>query len=99
MLLQMQAPPSWDQPKKEKSPSKGLMMFPLYGGMMPVRTGTEPGTRASARNENRPIIARRPLLISLTRPASLASGVMREKKLKGSYRLRTSSGRLPLMGG
>eukprot|EP00966_Prymnesium_polylepis_P103685 2400649-Prymnesium_polylepis.1 len=46
---------------------KGAITSPAYAGMTPLRSGTEPGTEPSARKPKRPIIARRPLLISLRR--------------------------------
>ena len=49
---------------------KGAMYSPAYGLMRPLSAGTEPGILDSARKPKMPIIARRPLLISTSRPRS-----------------------------
>ena len=63
-----------------ESPSYGLMPAP-------ARSGTEPGTLASARNAMMPICARRPLLISAMRPLAFFSGEAFFERLNGSKRL------------
>ena len=55
---------AYAQEKIEKSPEKGIITLPSYGGMMSLSAGTAPGTVASEMIEKMPSIARRPLLIS-----------------------------------
>ena len=65
-----------------------------------MSAGTEPGTFCSARKPMMPIIARRPLLISLRRPASFFSADAFFEKPKGSYRSKgTGWGITPLSEG
>ena len=68
----------------EKSPSNGIMTLPLYGAMRPVSGGTEPGTVASETNEKMPNCARRPLLISTSRPRASCASVFSGNHLNGS---------------
>ena len=64
------------------------MMLPLYAfSPSEVRPGTEPGVCVSARKPKRPIMARRPLLISVIRPLAFCSGVLFLLILNGSNRL------------
>eukprot|EP00966_Prymnesium_polylepis_P122623 2834905-Prymnesium_polylepis.1 len=64
------------------------MMLPSYGRTMPVSAGTEPGTADSERKPIRPIMARRPLFTSLSRPLAFFSGDAFFDSLNGSNRLK-----------
>ena len=64
--------------------AKGPIVSNTSGLMRPVRPGTEPGTFASARKPMIPIIARRPLLISLSKPEAFFSGEFLAAIPKGS---------------
>ena len=80
--------------------AKGTMMLPEYD-LRPrlVRKGTEPGVCDSARKPIRPIMARRPLLISVIRPLAFFSGDLFLESLKGSYKLKgTGWGMLSKVG-
>merc|ERR1719271_923880 len=63
-------------------------------GMRPLRAGTEPGIAPSLRKLIKPIIARRPLLISVCSFLAFHSSLLFLLRLKGSYKLRgTGCGR------
>merc|ERR1719313_997776 len=66
---------------------KGAITSPSYGLMRPVRNGTEPGTLASEIKLKRPIMARRPLLISMLSLRALSSSLSPLVKPNGSNRL------------
>merc|ERR1719401_2941904 len=66
---------------------KGPITSPVYGLIKPDSAGTAPGTRASEMREKRPIIAKRPLLISRYNLVAFSSSVKSLVKPKGSKRL------------
>jgi len=66
--------------------ANGTITSPSKGGTRPVRNGTEPGTFASAMKPIMPICARRPLLISASRPLAFFSGEFFAAMPNGSYR-------------
>merc|ERR1719393_619400 len=54
---------------------KGPMTWPSYFLIIPARAGTDPGTFASEMRDMRPIIAKRPLLISIFSFVAFCSSV------------------------
>jgi hypothetical protein len=63
-------------------------------GMRPLRAGTEPGTAPSLRRLIKPIIARRPLLISTFNFNAKKSDEWKAKKLQAEI----NNGRLAMIG-
>ena len=90
LWLQRQA--AYDQNAGAPAPKSGAMTSPLYGATMPLRRGTEPSTFWAERKPMRPIIARRPLLISMANRFVFCSGVILDAHLNGSCERERASG-------
>merc|ERR1719460_2919996 len=76
-------------PKNGLEKSNGDMtLISPDAGMRPLRRGTEPGTAPSLMRLIKPIIARRPLLISILSLLAFHSSLLLLLKPKGSYRFR-----------
>jgi len=68
------------------------MQFPPYGMAISFSSGTDPGTASAARNPKIPIIARRPLLISITSRRSFFSADIFLLKPNGEQRNKVKDG-------
>merc|ERR1719261_596289 len=82
-------------PKSGLAKSNGdITLISPDAGMSPLRAGTEPGTAPSLKRDIKPIIARRPLLISTCSFFAFHSSLLLLLKPKGSYKFRgTGCGR------